>query len=104
LIGVRYVTKKDGLRILSAVRCSALKYQAYQKEQCTLLDFNDKVQDQRGVNTTATSPWQHECPHGYAMVGLYDDENNNFKNLQKAKCCKLIGENKHHNYFVYSLF
>ena len=89
MTGVRYVTKANGLRILTGIRCSALQYQAVDSDDCTILHLTDPVKDPDFVSK-ASKPWQHECPNGSAMVGLYD--NNQFMNVQKAKCCKLLGK------------
>ena len=50
------------------------------------MNFTDQVMNQ---TLTYNKKWQHECLDGYALVGLYDD--NNFGNIKKAKCCKIIG-------------
>lgn len=88
MTGVRYITKQNGLRILSGIRCSALKYQVFDPNECSVLDFNSP-QDPN-FDSTTTKPWQHECPSGQAMVGVYDQSDNNFWNIRKAKCCKLL--------------
>lgn len=85
ITGVRYFTDKRGLRNLSAVRCSALKYQNTDPKQCMVMDFTDQVVS---TNMTYNKKWQHECPDDYALVGLYDD--NYFGNIKKGKCCKII--------------
>ena len=92
MTGVRYVTKPNGLRILSGIRCSALQYQVIDSKDCIALDFTTPVNDPN-FDSTTTKSWQHECPNGYAMVGVYDKAGNKFWNIRKAKCCKLLGKN-----------
>lgn len=85
----RYIDGNDsGLRILSAVRCSILKNRIANPTVCAVLDFTRPVQNATHSGSH-NDRWQHECPDGYAMVGLYD--NNQYKNVNKAKCCRLDG-------------
>lgn len=91
MTGVRYVTKDNGLRILTGIRCSALKYQVVNSDDCVVLNLAEPIKHPNFVST-ATKPWQHECPNEYAMVGVYDKPNNEFWNVNKAKCCRLLGK------------
>eukprot|EP00111_Clytia_hemisphaerica_P024315 TCONS_00071709-protein len=99
ITGVRYFEPPNinpqivSARILNGVRCSALKYQIVDPEDCTILDFTQRVTNPNNFKPMSDKQWQHQCPDGYAMVGLYDKPGNYFVNIQKAKCCRVRGVN-----------
>lgn len=70
------------------MRCSVLVNRVVNKENCTLLTFDKPPFNESKIKYNST--WQHECPEGYGLVGLYDKTQ--FKKIEKAKCCGIDGE------------
>ena len=70
------------------MRCSVLVNRVVNKENCTLLTFDKQPSNESKIKYN--SKWQHECPEGYGLVGLYDKTH--FKKIEKAKCCGIEGE------------
>ena len=87
-LGFRFVTSKYNVRSLTSVRCSVLVNRVVNKENCTLLTFDKQPFNESKIKYN--TKWQHECPEGYGLVGLYDETE--FKKIEKAKCCSIEGE------------
>ena len=85
LLGFRFAAN-ERLIFLSSVRCSLLIDKIVDKNNCNILEF-DKKPDQ---HTNYNDKWQYECPSGYGLVGLYDDQS--FMSIKKAKCCEITGD------------
>ena len=86
IVGFRFMfSQSSGIGLLSSVRCSLLVGQISDVTDCILLDFNLQAKDSHNWNET----WTHECPDGYGLTAVYDD--NEFKSIKKAKCCRMKG-------------
>ncbi|XP_065655636.1 uncharacterized protein LOC100214787 isoform X5 [Hydra vulgaris] len=85
ITGFRFAADKKFI-FLSSVRCSLLIDKVVDKNDCQLLEFNQKPD----LRTGYKDKWQYECPAGFGLVGLYDDQS--FMSIKKAKCCNITDQ------------
>ncbi|XP_057304765.1 uncharacterized protein LOC130641811 [Hydractinia symbiolongicarpus] len=84
ITGFKFAVSQVGVILLRSIRCSVLVNKAINRQACVVLDLSSKVANNE---VRYNNTWQHECPAGYGLVGVYSK--NSFNRVEKAKCCQI---------------